>query len=164
MIPFSSDDEDSAADTDDSVVDTDDFPAEATQKEIKKQFALLYEDQRRILVLGLRRSGKSSLIDAMLSANHSSKLSAPPQTNWRIHARELRNDMIRSQYKSGEMFVTEWTALNIKASAVQNMKYFPILQEPFSLEERHELKMRKSRIQVGRRRPGDKGQRKRCVN
>ena len=124
--------------------DTDDFPAEATQQEIKEQLALLHEEQRRILVLGLPRSGKSSLIDAILSANHSSPTA---QTNWRNYARELRNDMIHSQYKCGDMIVTEWTAQNIKKSAVQNIKYFPILQKPFNDKESARAN---KRIQVGK--------------
>ena len=145
--------------------------------EITEDYHLLYKCPRRILVLGMPKTGKSSIIDAILSANHmipekqtppaaspprannnpnntspvSISQSIPPlptpileffnvETNWRIHARNLRDDMIQSQYETDGMIVTEWAEQNAKHTAVQNLKYFPVLKDEFNSYEKRMIK------------------------
>ena len=140
--------------------------------EIKKEYDLLHKLPKRILVLGLPKTGKSSLIDAILTANHmfhqqptpsvdqaptvnnnpDSEAPIPiPQTipplpttilgnNWHIQARNLRDDMIQSQYETGGMIVTEWTEPEAKHTAVSNLKYFPVLKDEFTADEKKKIK------------------------
>lgn len=139
--------------------------------EIKKEYDLLHKLPKRILVLGLPKTGKSSLIDAILTANHMfhqqptpsvdptagvnnnpdsetlipiaqaiAPLSTPIlESNWRIHACNLRDDMIQSQYETGGMIVTEWTGQDAKHTAVPNLKYFPVLKDEFTSDEKEKI-------------------------
>lgn len=96
------------------------------------------KEETTILVIGPPKSGKSQLIDEILSRTLKNALvddilSKSDRLNW---LNNVKSEMIHSQYDLDFGVVIEHTMKDLQQNAAQNLKYFPVIKDPLEWDKK----------------------------